>query len=54
MNTKTTIADLGMFIPDTNFFKPRSKVKKIPDPGSASKNLRMFNPKKIVSRLSEI
>jgi hypothetical protein len=42
-------------IPDPNFFHPRSSVKKIPDPGSASasKNLSIL-AQKIVSKLSEI
>jgi hypothetical protein len=35
------------------FFHHGSRAKKIPDPGSASKNLSIFNPK-IVSKLSEI
>jgi hypothetical protein len=39
-----------MFIPDIpdpgyEFFHPGSRVKKIPDPGSASKNLSIFNSK---------
>jgi hypothetical protein len=44
-----------MFIPDpeSEFSNPRSRVKKIPDPGSTSNNLRIFNPK-IFSKLSEI
>ena len=33
---------------------PRSRVKKIPDPGSASKNWSILNPKKNCSKLSEI
>jgi hypothetical protein len=45
-----------MFIPDPNFSipDPRSRVKKIPDPGFgyASKNL-IFLAQKIVSKLSE-
>jgi hypothetical protein len=40
----------GMFIRDPNFFHPGSRVKKIPDPGSVSKNLSIFT-QKIVSRL---
>ncbi len=37
----------GMFIPDpgSQFFHPGSRAKKIPDPGSASKNLSIFNAK---------
>jgi hypothetical protein len=48
-----------MFIPDPNFSipDPKSRVKKIPNPGSGSalKNLNtgIFNPK-IVSKLWEI
>jgi hypothetical protein len=44
-----------MFIPDpeSEFSHPGSRVKNIPDPGSASNNLRIFNPK-IFSKLSEI
>ncbi len=49
----------GMIIQDPNFchlwseyFYPGSRVKKIPDAVSASKNLSVFNPK-IVSKLSE-
>jgi hypothetical protein len=36
-----------MFIPDpgSDFFHPGSRVKEIPDPGSVSKNLSIFNPK---------
>jgi hypothetical protein len=36
-----------MFIPDPNFSisDPGSRVKKIPDPGSASQNLSIFNPR---------
>jgi hypothetical protein len=43
-----------MFIPDTGskFFHPGSRVKKIPDPGSGSKNLGIFT-QKIVSKLSD-
>ena len=45
-----------MFIPDSgsHFFHPESRAIKIPDPGSgsASKNLRIFNPEN-VSKLSE-
>ncbi len=36
----------GMFIPDP-IHDPGSRVKKIPDPGSGSKNLSIFNPKKL-------
>ncbi len=45
----------GMFISDSGseFFQPGSRVKKIPDPGSGSKSLNIFNPKNI-SKLSEI
>ncbi len=47
----------GMFIPGPGFefsiLDPRSRVGKIPDPGSASKNLIIFNSK-IVTKLSEI
>jgi hypothetical protein len=45
----------GMFIPDPNFFYPGSRVKKIriPNPGSASKNLIILT-QKIVSKLSKI
>ncbi len=47
----------GMFIldPGSGFFLPGSRVKKILDPGfgSASKNLRIFNPK-TVYKLSEV
>jgi hypothetical protein len=44
-----------MFIPDpgSKFFLPESRVKKIPDPGSASKYLSIFLTHKIVSKLSE-
>jgi hypothetical protein len=44
-----------MFNPDPGyeFFHPGYRVKKIPDPGSASKNLIIFSPK-IVLKLSEI
>jgi hypothetical protein len=38
--------------PGSEFFHPGSRVKKFPDPGSASKNLSIFN-QKIVSKLSE-
>jgi hypothetical protein len=50
-----------MFIPDhgSELFHPESRIKdpgskKIPDPGSGSKNLSIFNPKigKSVSKLS--
>ncbi len=41
-----------MFIPNPNFSFPDSGSK-ITDPGSASKNLSVFN-QKIVSNLSEI
>jgi hypothetical protein len=36
-----------MFIPDPNFSipDPESRVKKIPDPGAASKNLSILKPK---------
>jgi hypothetical protein len=36
-----------MFILDqgSEFFHPGSRFKKIPDPGSGSKNLSIFNPK---------
>ncbi len=39
----------------SDFFHHRSRVDKIPDPGSGfgSKNLIIFNPKKTVSKLSE-
>jgi hypothetical protein len=40
----------GMFIPDPHYFHPRSRVKKIPGSGSASKNLTQ----KIVSNLSDM
>jgi hypothetical protein len=42
-------------MPAPNFSIPDSgsRVKKIPDPGSASKNLIIFHPK-IVPKLSEI
>jgi hypothetical protein len=45
----------GMFIPDPNFFHHGSRVKKLPDPGSASasKNLSILT-QNIVSKLSEI
>ncbi len=39
--------------PRSEFFHPGSRVKKIPDHGSGSKNWNIFNPK-IVSKLSEI
>jgi hypothetical protein len=44
-----------MFIPDPNFCIPipGSRVKTIPDPGSASKNL-IFLTQKIVSKLSDL
>jgi hypothetical protein len=44
-----------MFIMDSNVSipDPETRVKKIPDPGSASKNLSIFITK-IVSKLSEI
>jgi hypothetical protein len=37
----------GMVIPDPNFSIPDlgSMVEKIPDPGAASKNLSILNPK---------
>jgi hypothetical protein len=37
----------GMFIPyfGSKFFLPGSRVKKIPDPGSGSKNFNIFYPK---------
>jgi hypothetical protein len=45
----SSVADPGSLslIPDPNFSIPDSgsRVKKIPDPGSASKNLSIFNPK---------
>jgi hypothetical protein len=42
----------SMFIPDPIFSVPDSgfRVDKIPDPGSASKNLSIFNPKKLILR----
>jgi hypothetical protein len=43
----------GMFIPDPNFFQLGTRVKKFPDPGSASKNLSILT-QKLVSKLSEI
>jgi hypothetical protein len=42
----------GMFISDPNFLHPGSRVKKIPYPGSASKNFSILT-QKIVSKLSE-
>jgi hypothetical protein len=51
INTKTTVADPGMFIPDTNFFHPRFKVKKFPDP---HQRIYLSLTQKIFSRLSEI
>jgi hypothetical protein len=44
-----------MFItyPGSELFLPGSSVKKIPDPGSASKNLNILNPK-TVYKISEI
>jgi hypothetical protein len=54
---KTECCGSGMFIPDPNFFipDPGFRVNKIPDPGSgsASKNLRIYNPKNF-SKLSEL
>jgi hypothetical protein len=35
--------------PGSKFFHPGSRVTKIPDPGSASKNLSVFNPKIFLS-----
>jgi hypothetical protein len=40
-----------LFHPGSEFFHPGSRVKKIPDPGPASKNLSILNPK-IVSTVS--
>jgi hypothetical protein len=31
--------------PGSEFFHPESRIKQVPDPGSASKNLSIFNPK---------
>jgi hypothetical protein len=42
-----------MFILDPNFFPPGSRVKKIPESTSASKNLGVLT-QKILSKLSEI
>jgi hypothetical protein len=59
-NIKSSVAGPGCFIPDpgSEFFHPgtRIRVKKIPDPGSASKILISFAQKtqKLVSKLSEI
>jgi hypothetical protein len=41
-------------IPDPNFFHPGSRVKKIPDPGSAPKNLSIFNPKNCFKALGNM
>ncbi len=50
----TSVSDPGCLsrIPDTTFFYPGSRIRifSIPDPGSASKNLSIFNPK-MVSKL---
>jgi hypothetical protein len=45
----------GMFItdPGSEFFHPGYRNQGLKDPGSASKNLSIFNPK-IVPKLSEI
>jgi hypothetical protein len=42
-----------MFIPDpeSEFAHPGSRVKKIPDPGYASKNLSIFNPKNLIGNM---
>jgi hypothetical protein len=44
-----------VFVPDPNFsiWDPGSRVKKIPDPGSASTSKEVFLTQKIVSKLSE-
>jgi hypothetical protein len=36
-----------MFIPDPTFFPSRIRIVSIPDPGSASKNLRILSQKKL-------
>jgi hypothetical protein len=55
--TYSQCCESGMLIPDpgSEFFHPGSRVKKIQNPGSgsASKNLKYFNPK-IVSKLSQL
>ncbi len=55
-NTKNQCCGFEMFIPDpgSEFFHPGYRVKKIPDPGSGSKNLStyFFYPK-TVNKLSE-
>jgi hypothetical protein len=44
----------GMFILDTNFSipDPGSMVKKAQDPGSATKNFSIFNPKNVAKLLA--
>ncbi len=52
--THCSVVDLGCLsrISDPNFSIPERRVKKIPDPGSASKNLTILTKK--ISKLSEI
>jgi hypothetical protein len=51
----SSVADLVCLyrIPDPTFFHPGSRIRtvSIPDPGSASKNLSVLTPQKIVSKL---
>jgi hypothetical protein len=46
--------EFEFFHPGFEFFHPGSRIKKIPDPGSASKNLNIFNPKKLFLTLGKI
>jgi hypothetical protein len=42
--------------PGSEFFHPRSRIEKVPDPGSTAKNLSIFNPKilKLNSRKKDL
>jgi hypothetical protein len=43
----TSVLRIRDVYPGYEFFHPGSQVKNIPDPGSASKNLSIYNPKKL-------
>jgi hypothetical protein len=52
--TNFSVLGIKDVYPSSKFFHPRSRVKKIPNPGSALKNLSIFNPKTVCKLMEKL